>query len=79
MANREWGVDMEEYAQDLDAPVGLASRWAVMMIKSGIGKRVLFFNDYNEALMIASAKKEDCELVSVYERETDGWTKCFNV
>ena len=70
---KKWVIDQECYAQ----PEG--SRWMVLMIKSGTGERAEFFEDYDESLKYAFAAKEDCEAVSVYERDADGWRKGFNV
>lgn len=54
-------------------------RWKVLMVKCPEGASSKQFDDYDRALMYAFAAKEDCESVSVYERDSDGWTKCFKV
>ena len=66
-------------AVSIDSPKVTKCRWKVVTIRSGRGATWKLFHDYDEALKYAATAKEDCESVSVYERENDGWKKAFNV
>lgn len=72
---KKWKI----HAVSKEPAKALSCRWKVVMIRSGDGASEEYFDVYDEALKYAFAAKEDCESVSVYERENDGWKKAFNV